>query len=132
MNNHITLRRFTEAGLQFETLELDAGFSILCTARGGRMLGPFEDDDSESLTWLNPAFASKERFAQFLSDGDWNMGGDRMWCLPEMPFFVKERKNFFDTYVVRKELDTGSYTLNSDRKSIVMGQSVKLNTFEAC
>ncbi len=134
MNNHITLKkvkeRLTEAKLEFKALDLGGGFCIICTARGGRILGPFENEDGESLTWLNPAFESKERFAEFLNDDDWNLGGDRMWCLPEMPFFVKKRNDFFDTYVVQKELDPGNYALDSDGKCVSMGQSVRLSTFE--
>lgn len=135
MNSHITLKqvkeRLEEAVLEFKTLDLGGGFSIICTARGGRILGPFENDDGESLTWLNPAFENKERFAEFLKNEDWNMGGDRMWCLPEMPFFVKKRNDFFDTYIVQKELDPGSYSLDCDGKCVSMGQAVKLGTFEA-
>lgn len=135
MNNHITLKqvkeRLEEANLEFEALDLGGGFSIICTARGGRILGPFENENGESFTWLNPAFKSEEKFAEFLKNEDWNMGGDRMWCLPEMPFFVEKRNDFFNRYVVQKELDPGNYALDSDGKCVSMGQTVKLGTFEA-
>ncbi len=134
MNNHITLKqvkeRLTEAKLEFVSLDLGGGFSIICTAHGGRILGPFENEDGESFTWINPAFGNKEKFDEFLNNKDWNMGGDRMWCLPEMPFFVEKRDDFFDKYVVQKELDPGNYELDFCGKCVSMVQTVKLSTFE--
>jgi len=133
MNNKISLRlikeRFNEFGLEYETIDLQNGFSILCSEQGGRIFGPFENDESESIFWISDVFANSEIFGAFLKEGGWNLGGDRVWISPEIPFFTKNKEDFFNTYTVQKELDPGSYKLIKKDNTISMFQNVTIESY---
>lgn len=134
MNDIITLKQVEERLLNFgeayEKIKLNDNFTIIITKRGGRILGPFKDENSSSVLWLNKAFKTDAGFKKFLDEKDWNVGGERVWVLPEMPFFVKVRSNFFDTYIVQEEIDPGNYTLDKKDNEVTMNQDVRLDTFE--
>lgn len=123
-------QRLQEYHLEYEELQLQNGYSVLCTQRGGRILGPFDPDSGESVWWLNSAFKSKEDFGTFVKSGDWNMGGDRLWVQPEMPLFIPDRTDFFNSYVVQPQIDPGNYTLRSTEAGVSMSQDVTAKTFE--
>lgn len=135
MNNNIPLKevknRLREYGLEYETISLQDGFSILCTKRGGRILGPFEDENAESIFWINGAFASSERFGDFLNHEEWNLGGDRFWIAPEHPYFIQDRNHFYDSYTVQKEIDPGNYSLKKDGETVTLEQDVMLKVFQS-
>ncbi|MEI8199632.1 MAG: DUF6786 family protein [Eubacteriales bacterium] len=137
MNNRITLcnvkKRLEEQAFDYEVLMLQDDFSILCSGRGGRIFGPFESEDSESVFWVNKAFRYSEAFAGFIRDEEWNMGGDRIWIAPEIPFFVKDRAAGFDSFIVQKHLDPGNYDLCRRADSIILDQDVILDVYQnAC
>jgi len=134
MNKNIDIdivkKRLTEFDLEFEEVQLQNGYSAICLKRGGRLFGPFDNKTGESILWMNDAFKTTTAFAAFLSAKEWNIGGDRLWIAPEMPFFVKNRNDFFETYIVQEELDPGNYIIDKTDNIVTMKQDVSLNTFE--
>lgn len=134
MNNQIFLqtvkRRLQENNLVYEELPLQNGYTVLCTQRGGRILGPFDPDTGESVWWMNSALKDKEDFRAFLKSDDWNIGGDRLWVEPEMPLFVPDRTDFFNSYLVQPQIDPGNYTLKRTAADVSMTQQVTAKTFQ--
>lgn len=123
--------RLQEQGLGYEILELQDGFSILCTQWGGRIFGPFETGNSESVFWVNEAFRNKESFAEYIQNEEWNMGGDRVWTAPELAFFVKDRDTGFDSFIVQRQLDPGNYDLQKVDETVVLSQDVTLDAYQS-
>lgn len=134
MSNIITLKQVKERlenfGEAYEEIRLNDNFSIILTKRGGRILGPFKNEDSSSVLWINKAFSNDDAFRNFIDEKDWNVGGERVWVLPEMPFFVEDRSNFFDTYVIQEALDPGNFSLEKKDNVVTLNQKVRLDTFQ--
>lgn len=136
MNHHIaceqTVQRLEENRLEYLVLPVGGAMKVLVTQRGGRILGPFEGDRGESILWMNGAFSEKEKFAEFLASGDWNLGGDRIWLAPELQYNVKDRNDFFGTYVLPAQLDPGDYTLRKlDGPGCSLSQEMTLPMYNA-
>ncbi len=116
MNNRITyrqvIRRLEENGLTYAVLTLQNDVSIIIVQRGGRIFGPFLSPDSESIFWLNSAFARPDSFKEFLHSGDWNLGGDRMWIAPEIQYSVPDRADYWGTIRIPEQVDPGRYVLD--------------------
>lgn len=119
MNSHITysqvIRALDENRAAYGLLPLQNNVSLVITRRGGRVLGPFLSPASESLFWINPAFASPEAFRAFLAAGGTNLGGERLWITPEIQYHVQDRTRMGDTYILPPEIDPGHYTLEQTR-----------------
>lgn len=134
MNFHVTLhmveQRFQEHNLPYEIFTLQNGFQVLCTARGGRIMGPFDPETGESIWWISEALTDPQKFNEFLDTAQWNLGGDRLWIAPEMPLYIPDRTDFFDSYVVQPEIDPGNYSLERTERGIRMAQTVRAKTFE--
>lgn len=96
----------------YTTLILQNGVSLIIPQRGARVLGPFLASDSESIFWLNQAFAHPDSFKQFLNSGDWNLGGERVWIAPEIQYLVRDRADFWGTIRVPEQMDPGNYSLD--------------------
>ena len=84
---------------------------ILITQRGGRVFGPFLKPDSESLYWVNPAFAAADAFKAYLASGEWNLGGERIWIAPEVQYLVRDRTDFWNSLHFPPAMDPGAFTL---------------------
>lgn len=123
MNNRITFKqiidRLNENEIKYQILKLSDDFKIVIMEKGGRIFGPYQNDNSESIWWTNKAFATKESFLEFLNNNEWNYGGDRVWMAPEFPFFNKDRNEFFDSYTVQPQLDPANYELTVDSNNNV-------------
>lgn len=115
MSNRISYQqvvaRLEENNLAYGVLELQQGVSLIISQFGGRVFGPFLSPESESIFWLNPAFAATGSFKTFLASGDWNLGGERFWIAPEIQYFVKDRTRYWETIGVPPQLDPGDYKL---------------------
>ncbi len=105
------IQRLNENNINYEILELQKNFSIIICEYGGRIFGPFYKN-GESILWVNPAFSEAKQASELFKSMEWNIGGDRIWIAPELAYNVKDRKDFFDSYVVQNELDPGNYTIN--------------------
>lgn len=116
-------------GFAWGTLPLQNGASLVVSARGGRVLGPFLAPGSGSVYWINPAFARPTDFAALLARGDGNLGGERLWLTPEVQYNVHDRYDF-GTYALPPQLDPGTYTLDQPRPNEWrLAQEVTLDTF---
>lgn len=98
----------------YVTLALQNEVNLIIPQRGARVLGPFLSPTSESLFWVNPAFAQPGSYQQFLHSADWNIGGERVWIAPEIQYLVRDRTDFWGTIRVPAAMDPGNYTLHQD------------------
>jgi hypothetical protein len=96
----------------YVTVTLQNEVNLIIPQRGARILGPFLSPDSESIFWLNPAFAQPDSYKQFLNSADWNIGGERVWIAPEIQYLVRDRADFWGTIRVPEAMDPGHYTLD--------------------
>ncbi|MBW7882641.1 MAG: hypothetical protein H3C34_08385 [Caldilineaceae bacterium] len=99
--------------LAYRMLRLTSGLQLLVMERGGRILGPFRDEDDTGLFWLNPAWASTGDLEAFLQSGDWNLGGERLWISPEIQYLVSDRRDFWGTVAVPAAMDPGTWRLDA-------------------
>jgi hypothetical protein len=54
---HTLISRFEENSIPYGVLSLKDGACLVISQRGGRIFGPFLEEDSPSLFWMNQAFA---------------------------------------------------------------------------
>lgn len=130
MKNAISYRQVLAAlqgnGQVYGVLTLQAGVRIIVTRRGGRVLGPFLDEDAASLLWINAALASPAALADFIADDQWNLGGDRIWIAPEIQYNVHDRTDFWGTLHLPEQIDPGQYTLEACHGGWRLTQAVTL------
>lgn len=128
MNHQITwqqaVARLQENNLPFASFALQNDITLLISQHGGRIFGPFLSPESESIFWMNPAWADPAAFRRFLDSGDWNQGGDRVWIAPEIQFNIQDRTDFWGSYELPAQMDPGQYRLDQpapDRWRLRMG-----------
>jgi hypothetical protein len=114
INLETVLTRLDENELFYQTLSWPNGLRMVITQRGGRLLGPFLDEKSPGLFWMNKAFSDREAFQQFLKSGDWNLGGERIWIAPEIQYGILDRTDFSGTLTLQTAIDPGNYRLEPD------------------
>jgi len=107
------LQRLDENQIRHTTLSLQNGLFVILSERGGRVFGPFLTPESESIFWMNEAFADADAFRAFLASGDWNMGGERIWVSPEIQYSVGDRTDFFGSIRIPQQMDPGEQFLSS-------------------
>lgn len=107
------IARLDESRIPYRTLTLQDGVDLLLCQRGARIFGPFLDGEGVSLYWVNPAFADAQRFAAFLSAGDWNLGGERLWIAPEVQYLVRDRADFWNSIHFPTSMDPGEWRFES-------------------
>lgn len=121
--------RLAAAGLAYVVLDLSPEHAVLVTERWGRVLGPF-DSTGRSLMWLNPqVWASEEAFSTAITEGLWNVGGERFWIAPEIRLNNRDRTAFWDTYKVPAAMDPGSWKLASGRGSAALYQELAMDVY---
>ena len=103
--------RLDENSLSYGTVTLQNDMKIVISQRGGRIFGPFLPGRGESALWINSAFARSPSFKGFLSSGNWNLGGERVFIAPEIQYCVVDRGDFWGTYRTPKQVDPGRYHL---------------------
>lgn len=113
----VTLAQITDilrsAKEPFALLPLHDGAQALVTERGARVLGLFMNPKSHNLLWTNQAaFRSLDDFQQFVTQGGWNLGGERIWIAPEIQYNVRDRSNFWGTLSVPPQMDPGIWRLS--------------------
>lgn len=123
-------QNLTSARLRHGILELENGF-IIVTERGGRVLGPFRDEDeTASLNWLNPDLADPAALALFLARNDWNLGGDRTWLAPEIHYMFRDRASLDASYNLPPEMDPGTWHLSAEGSMVwKLEQTMALNAY---
>lgn len=107
------LRALRARGVAYGLLDLSDGYRLVVVGHGGHALGPFNASGA-SVLWLNPAaWASERTYSQFVEEGQWNVGGERLWLAPEIRFTVGDRSDFWGAYVVPPDMDPGNYQLEA-------------------
>lgn len=134
MNNRITYacvtQRLQEANIPYTTISLASNWKLVVAQYGGRVFGPFNGENGESLLWMSDVWQNAETFKEFVGSRTWNVGGDRLWIQPELPFYTTEKARFFDTYVVQGPIDPGAYTLTENQGAVTLEQDVSAQTYE--
>ncbi|MBB5755084.1 hypothetical protein [Prosthecomicrobium pneumaticum] len=101
------LRAELEAGGEAcATLDLGSGATLLVSARGGRVFGPFAGDD-DPLGW----WPEGEALRRTVLEGGWNLGGERIWLAPEALFNFTDPHRIVETYRVDPALDPARWRL---------------------
>ncbi len=130
MNNHITfaqaVKMLQSQNIEYRVLKLGEKWKAIITQYGGRLLGPFEADEAESVLWTTPAMKSEQDFAAFVDARSWNLGGERFWINPELRFFCEAPQLFDETYTVQTQLDPGCYAISDKNGSVSLAQDVEL------
>ncbi len=103
--------RLDAAGLPYGVMDLQNRIKLLLVERGGRVFGPFLDDDSAGLYWVNPVWQDPAALAQFLARNEWNVGGERVWVAPEVQYLVTDRTDFWGSLHFPPQMDPGTWAL---------------------
>lgn len=114
----------------YAVLPLQHGATALVTQRGARVLGIFPAPGSDNLLWTNSnAFDDAARWANFVAQGNWNLGGERIWIAPEIQYNVRNRADFWGTLSVPSAMDPGQYTLEQNPDCIHLHSQMRLNAY---
>lgn len=129
MNNKVTKKqieqRYKEMNLNLTSVKVGEDYEILVTEHGGRIFGPFRED-GESVLWVNGVFHDAEKFAEFVKDRQWNLGGDRLWIAPELELFCTAPEKFDESYTVQGEMDPGNYEMKQDERGVYLDNSATM------
>lgn len=117
------------AGEPHNTINLGHGVRLIATQRGARLLGPFLSDDAPALFWLNPALRNAADLQAFIGDGEWNLGGERMWIAPEIQFNITDRSDFWGTHSIPPALDPGHYNMVTVGDTVHFRQQIALDGY---
>ena len=130
VSRKIVEARLMEGGIKYAVLELDSGYRALVTERWGRILGPFDPEEGHSFLWLNPlVWGTAESFTSALTEGAWNVGGERVWIAPEIRINIKDRSAFWDTYELPREIDPGNWELSFRGSAVSLSQKLSLRLY---
>lgn len=118
------------AGEQYHILPLQGDAALCITRRGGRILGLFPTPETENLLWTNThVLADPKTLTAFANDGDWNLGGERVWIAPEIQYNIHDRSNFWETHHLPQAIDPGSYTLEVNGDTVTLEQEMMLEAY---
>jgi hypothetical protein len=120
--------RLVEMAIPHEILAVGADASIIVSAYGGRVYGPFFGDDV-SANWIPDAFADASQFAELIGSEFWNVGGERIWIGPEIAFMIPNRDDYWGSYMMPASLDPGKHTLTRDGDTVVLRRTATLESF---
>ncbi len=115
--------------LAYGELALQNGVKLLLLERSGRTLGPFLTPTANSLFWVSPVFAGSDTLAQFVKNGEWNAGGERIWVAPEIQFSVTDRRDFWNTISVPAQMDPGDWRLDEQPDGWRLRQGLTLTAY---
>lgn len=131
MNNHITFEQakamLDMMGMQYEILQMSNGWKSIITQYSGRLLGPFKNDEAESVLWIHSAMKDADSFRSFVENRQLHLGGERLWINPELRFYCKAPELFDETYTVQDQIDPGHYELNREGDTVSLKMSLTLD-----
>lgn len=87
-------------------LDLGDGLTLIATAAGGRLFGPFLGEE-DLQGWAPDLHA----FEAALAARQWNIGGERVWLAPERAFNFADPAAMLESYRVDPALDPGTWQL---------------------
>lgn len=117
----------TGMGMRYEVMQLSNGWKTIVTEYSGRLLGPFRDDNAESVLWVNEAMKDAASFRSFVENKQLHLGGERFWVNPELRFYCKAPELFDATYTVQEQVDPGHYHLERKGEAVTLDMSLCLN-----
>jgi hypothetical protein len=123
------LRALEACDVAHGLLDLSDGYRLVVVGRGGHALGPF-DASGASVLWLNPAaWESNQAYSQFVEEGQWNVGGERLWIAPEIRFTAQDRSDFWGKYILPADMDPGNYQLEANGQTVSLVGDAALPRF---
>lgn len=126
MDNHITYKQAVEMldsqKEEYRILDLGEKWRAIVTRYGGRLLGPFKNEDGESVLWINEAMKNETAFKAFIENNEAQLGGERFWINPELRFYCEAPEKFDETYTTQQEIDPGHYTLEIEDGNVYLSQ----------
>lgn len=99
------------ANLNYGILPLHNGVRLIILERGGHVLGPFLNEETPALFWMNTAWQDRDTFRAFVEAGEWNIGGERVWIAPEIQYGVRDRADFMGSLQLPPQMSPGNFTL---------------------
>lgn len=123
--------RLTEAGIAWHLLDLGDGWSVVVSAYGARVYGPFASEHAPSANWLPDAFGDADAFAALVESGFWNVGGERIWIGPEIRYMIPDRSEYWASYTMPAAIDPGVHSLEVDSGVVRMASEARLESFLA-
>lgn len=119
--------RLLAAGVPCEVLAVGPAAHVVVSSWGGRVYGPFfEEGPAEG--WLPAAFDDDASFRALVASGDWNVGGDRTWIGPEIAYMIRDRSDYWGSYVMPPSLDPGRHVLSRSGDEVVLDRAVELDS----
>ncbi len=120
--------RCAENGLKYAVMQAGANARILVLERGGRVFGPFFGD-GDGVLWASSAWRDPDEFRRLLADGEWNVGGDRVWIAPEVQFHIQDRTDPENSMRITKAVDPGTYRMKTLPDVCILEQDMKLQAY---
>lgn len=129
ISRHDVELRLTETGISWRRLALGGNWSVIVSAYGGRVYGPFESETTQSMNWIPDAFATTASFADLLGSGFWNVGGERIWIGPEIRYMIPDRSDYWGSYDLPTGMDPGEHLLEEDAGQVSLSSRFELTSF---
>jgi hypothetical protein len=133
MKTKVTAAAFLEAlgssGLHYARMHLSDGYFIIVTEYWGKIFGPFKDNDDAGALWLSDKVTDPSAFQAMVAEGDWCIGGDRVWLAPEVQYNITDRFAEQDDaeYRLPAQIDPGNYALDrSGESEITLAQHMEV------
>lgn len=112
---------------RYAILPLQGDACALITERGARVAGLFSSPGSENLLWTdNTAWLDAGHWSDFVAQGGWNLGGERIWIAPEIQYNVRTRADFWGTLHVPPAMDPGTYRLEPGQDRVDLQAQMSL------
>lgn len=102
-------------------LDLGDGLSLIATAAGGRLFGPYLAEE-DLLGWA----PDLHDFEAALAERHWNIGGERVWLAPERAFNFADPAAMLETYRVDPALDPGQWQVTAGRRGLTLQSAMDL------
>lgn len=102
-------------------LDLGDGLSLIATAAGGRLFGPYLAEE-DLLGWM----PDLHEFEAALAARHWNIGGDRVWLAPERAFNFADPAAMLESYRVDPVLDPGCWRMTEDGRGLTLQSAMVL------
>lgn len=125
-------RNLKNAGVKYTVFPLVNDYVILVTEHWGKVFGPFIDEKDSGALWISPKAADAESLRTMVKQGDWCIGGDRLWLAPEVQFNIPDRNRWDQggAYVLPGAIDPGHYSLVKETGNCVtLAQEVETKLY---
>ncbi len=117
MNRRVPLSSLKDAreraGLRYAVIPLPHDYHVLVTEHWGRIFGPYCANDDTGTLWISSKVFNVSLFAKMVRQGNWCIGGDRIWLAPEVKYNIADRFSIheWDSHSLPAQIDPGNYTM---------------------